>query len=378
VTAILTTLLLFAAPFEAFDAPLNPVRWYVGAVNKPKSGRLKIAKGGWIATRELGDIVVQRFEIRFRHAGGELEIAFCNPGEPLSRPVGEPIVIAKKKGDRVFVISPIGVHVDGEPIHWKGQPTGCFRLKALRGSVEIDSISIAPAPEVPPEPSRLERDTLFLMGLPPALHADGQVFRRVTLTLWDAEVAFLFRRGAASGSVEPFAAAVKGAPLLGHRVVVSDGKAWTARAATHELAMADWGDERTNLSGAEYQRYLNEEYARFELLMAAQHVMLQALPEKRRKACEPLSALAAIRHSANSRAALALAETLGRKKAVAAVRKELGANAGRRRVSSDDVRNAAAKAARRILGDAPPEWPGFAFDPQSRVVTLEQTREILR
>ena len=58
--------------------------------------------------------------------------------------------------------------------------------------------------------------------------------------------------------------------------------------------------------------------------------------------------------------------------------KQLGSGAGRRRVSSDDVRAAAANAARALLGTPPAEWPGFTFDPQSRVVTLEQTKEILR
>jgi len=378
VTAILCALLLFAAPFEAFDAPLDPARWYVGAVNRPKGGRLKLAKGAWIVPRGIEHAEIQRLEIRFRHAGGDLEIAFCGRGEPLSRPVHDPIVIAKKKGDRVFVLSPIGLHVDGEPIEWKGRPTGSFRLRALRGAVELDAIRIAPMPSAPPEPSRLERETLFHLGLPPAYHDGKHVYRHVTLTLWDAEIAFLFRRGTQAGSVVPLRFSAKRAPLLGHMITISNGNDWAARAATHELAMADWGDERTNLSGKQYQSYLREEYARFELLMAAQRVMIDALPEKRRKACEPMVALAAIRHSANSRAALALAGTLGMKKAVALVRKQLGGAAGRGRVSSDHVRSAAAKAARALLGGAPGEWPGFTFDPQSRVVTLQQTREILR
>ena len=377
-TAILASLLLFAAPFETFDAPLDPARWYVGADNRPKSGRLKLAKGAWIATRGVGDAAVQRLEIRFRGAGGALELRFHKPDEPISRPMDGGIVTSRTKGDRVLVLSPIGVHVDGEPIQWQGSATGAFRLRALKGAVEIDEIRVAPAPPKPLPPSRLERDTLFLLTLPQAYHDGEHRYRRATLTLWDAEVAFLFRRGTATGDCAPLGADVKRAPLLGHRLCVSDGTAWAQKAGTHKLAMADWGDERTNLSPKEYQRYLAEEYARFELLMNVQRAMLDALPEKRRKSLQPMIALAAIRHSANSRAALALAETLKHDAAVKLVRKELGGDAGRGRVSSDRVRAAAAKAARALLGEAPPEWPAFAFDPQSRVVTLEQTKEILR
>jgi hypothetical protein len=312
VSAILSTILLFAASFETFDAPLDPLRWYVGTANSPKAGRLALPKDSWIATKGVGAAAPQRLEIRFRHAGGDLEIGFCDAGEPLSRPPpGAVIVLSKKKGDRVFVLSPIGVHVDGEPIEWDGKATASFRLRALRGAVEIDEIIVAPAPPAPPEPSRLERETLYYLSLPPVYHDDSHLFRRVTLTLWDAEVAFLFRRGDESGQCERLQFPAKGAPLLGHLVAVSNGKAWTAAAATHALAMADWGDERTNLSAAEYQGYLEQEYARFELLMVAQRVLLDALPEKQRKAYEPLVAIAAIRHSANSRAALALAGRLG-------------------------------------------------------------------
>jgi len=378
VTAILSAVLLFAAPFEGFDKPLDPERWFIGTVNRPRGGRLKLPKGAWIAPRGIEDAPIQRLEIRFRHRGGALEIAFCKKGEPLTRPATPPIVIAKKKGDRVFVISPIGVHVDGEPIEWKGEPCGTFRLRALKGAVELDVIRIAPMPPAAPEPARIERDTLHYLSLPPAYHDGKHAYRRVTLTLWDAEASVLFRRGADEGQLVPLRYAAKGAPLLGHLLTVSNGKAWATKAGNHELAMADWGDERTNLSAVEYRRYLAQEYALFELLMAVQRSMLAALPQKRRKSCEPMVALAAIRHSANSRAALALAETLGHKKAVELVRRELGGVAGRGRVSSDRVRSAAAKAARTVLGTPPPEWPGFTFDPQSRVVTLQQAREILR
>jgi len=387
VAAFLSAILLFAAPFEAFDNPLDALRWYVGAANKPKGGRLKLAKGAWIAARGIEDADIQRLEIRFRHRGGDLEIAFCGKGEPVTRPPGKPIVIrrkkgANKKGDRVFVLSPIGVRVDGEPIEWTGRPTGSFRLRALGGAVEIDEIELAPRPTPPPAPSRLERETLFYLSIPPSYHDGEHTYRRVTLTLWDAEVAFLFRRTKTAGATDPLRFHAKGSPLLGHLVAVSDGGAWATKAATHELAMADWRDERGNLSSAQFRRYLCEEYARFELLMAAQRVMLDALVAKRRKACKPLIALAAIRHSANSRAALALAETLGFKKAVELVRRELGrdarGDAGARRVSSDRVRGAAAKAARALLKEIPREWPGFTFDPSSRGVTLQQAAEILR
>ncbi|MHC4953225.1 MAG: hypothetical protein ACYTGZ_04995 [Planctomycetota bacterium] len=375
-TAILGMLLFLAPVLESFDAPLDPARWYVGAPNKPKSGRLRLPKGGWVVARGVPHEGMQRLEVRFRHKGGNLEIEFFKEQEPLTRPSGAPIVIKKAKGDRVFVLSPIGARVDGEPIEWKGEARGTFRLRALRGAVEIDEVKVTPSPPPQPEPSRLERDTLFLLTTPPAYHDGEKACRRSTLALWDVEVAFLLRRGAPG--VKPVRGEGKGAPVLAYVVAVSDGRETAAKAGAHELAMADWGDERGNLSAAAYRSYLASEYAQFELLMDVQRVMNAALPEKKRRAAEPLVALAAIRHSANCRAALALAETLGMKKSVALVRKHLGAGGGRRRVSSDRVRAAAAAAARAVLGQAPKEWPGFEFDPQSRPVTLQQARELLR
>ena len=111
---ILGTLLLLApAPvLDTFDAPLDPQRWYIGAANTPKSGRLRLPKGGWIVARGVPHDGMQRLEVRFRAKGGSLEIAFLREQEPLSRPQGEPIVIPKGKGDRVFVLSPTGARID--------------------------------------------------------------------------------------------------------------------------------------------------------------------------------------------------------------------------------------------------------------------------
>jgi len=377
VTAIAALLLLAAPAFDAFEAPLSAERWYVGTGARPKGGKLKLSKGAWLASRGIADDGLQRLELRFRHKGGALELSFHGAQEPLTRPTTDPLVIQPKKGDRVLVVSSVlGVRLDGEPLDWKPKVTGTFRICGRKGGVELHAVTVAPAPTAAPAPSRLERDTLFLLTAP-QLYRDGTVTcQRATLGLWDVETAFLFRRGASS--VVPLRGPGRGAPTLGHIVRVSDGKQTAASAASHPLAMTDWSDERGNLGASAYRLYLAREYALFELLMDAQRVMLEALPEKSRRVLEPLVALAAIRHADNSRAALALAETLGMKKAVKLVQAELGGRAGRR-PSSDKVRAAAASAARKLLGGRPPaEWRGFAFDPHGRIAMLQQARELLR
>ena len=158
---------------------------------------------------------------------------------------------------------------------------------------------------------------------------------------------------------------------------ISDGTATAKQAGAHPLAMRDWGDERGNLNDAEFNAYLAREYARLELLREAQRALNAATEEER--ALEPLIALAAIRHADNARAALALAETRGEKKALQLVREALGGDAQRRGVSSDQIRDAAGRAAKKLLGGRPPaEWPLFTFKPQERYTTLQNAREILR
>ena len=59
------------------------------------------------------------------------------------------------------------------------------------------------------------------------------------------------------------------------------------------------------------------------------------------------------------------------------MRKALG-NVDLRRASPDTLRAAAATAARAILGKPPAQWPGFAFDPSQRFVTIQQARDLAR
>lgn len=356
----LATLLLVAAPvFENFDQPLDPQRWFIGAPSTPKKGRLFLPKGGWLAARGLPADGVERLQFLFRHRGGEFKITFHDPREPLTGPKST-LVVPKKKGDRVLVISAAGVHVDGEKVAWDGAPAGAF---TLHGPVELDEVRVLPAPPPLQEPSALERATLF-WSTTPQRYAE---FRRVTLTLWDVPVCFLFRRDKSSVT------ALQGArgPILGWKVSVSDGKKLAFKASADELAMRDWGDERGNLGAKGFKEYLAREYAMFELLGAAQRVLNASLPGRR---LEPLVALAVIRHADNARAALALARTHRN----GVVLKMMSEQLPRGRVSSDQIRAAAGRAARKLLGRAPKEWTGFAFDPQGRYATLQEAREHLR
>jgi hypothetical protein len=360
VPCALATLLLVAAPaFETFDRPLDPQRWFIGAPNTPKKGRLVLPKDGWLAARGLPTDGVERLQILFRHRGGDFKITFHDPREPLTSPKST-LVVPKKKGDRVLVISAAGVHVDGERVAWSGRQGGAF---TLHGPVGLDEVRILPAPPPLEERSALERATLF-WSTTPQRHAG---FRRVTMTLWDVPVCFLFRRD--TSSVAPLQG--PRGPVLGWKVSVSDGKELSFRASADKLAMRDWGDERGNLDAKGFKAYLAREYALFELLGAAQRVLNASLPGRR---LDPLVALAVIRHADNARAALALARS--QKDGVAL--KLLSAELPRGRVSSDQIRAAAGRAARKLLGRAPKEWTGFAFDPQGRYATLQEAREHLR
>jgi hypothetical protein len=147
------------------------------------------------------------------------------------------------------------------------------------------------------------------------------------------------------------------------------------KASAHSLAMRDWGDESRNLSKAQFLDYLANEYALFEMLEQAQRALNAALTGVDEKDLEALVSLAVIRHADNARAALALAETRKSKRALELMRKALGEA---RRPSPDAIRSAAGKAALEILGEVPAAWPGFRRDPQSRYVTLQQARDLVR
>ena len=62
----------------------------------------------------------------------------------------------------------------------------------------------------------------------------------------------------------------------------------------------------------------------------------------------------------------------------AALRKALGKGVDVRRAGPDKVRQAAADAARAILGEPPPQWPGFRFDPSNRFVTIQAAKDLVR
>ncbi|MHC4938191.1 MAG: hypothetical protein ACYTHK_04410 [Planctomycetota bacterium] len=350
---VCTLLLLLAAPaFESFDAPLDPQRWFIGAPNRPKKGRLGLPEGGFLAARGIEQLA--RLQVFFR---GGLTITFHDPREPLTG-AKSTLVIPRGKGDRVLVVTPDGARVDGEKVDWSGKPLGAF---VLRGPAELDEVRVTPAPQPPPAPSKLERQTPFWLTTPQR-HGD---YRRVTLTLWDVPVCFLLRRG------ESAVAPLRGprGPVLGWMVTVSDGRATSLKASAHELAMRDWGDERGNLGAREFKEYLAREYALFELLASAQRVLNASRPDRK---LEPLVALAVIRHANSVRAALALAETNRQTAALRLIRAELPKG----HVSSDQIRAAAGRAARKLLGDPP--WEGFSFDPQDRYATLTEAREHLR
>lgn len=359
-TVLLGALLLAAPAFETFDAPLDPRRWYVGAPNEPRKGSLALPKGGWIATRDVPEDGLVRLEVRFRHTGGDLEVTFHDRREPLAAPKGAPLVVPRRKGERVLVVTGDGAKIDGEALDWKGAPSYALRLG---GRVELDEIRMLPAPPAPVEPSALESRTLFHVTTPPR-HGE---YRRVTLTLWDVPVSFLLRRG--PSAIEPLQG--PGGPLLGWLVTVSDGKETARRAMAHDGAMRDWSDERANLGDEAFRAYVAGEYARFELLAAAQRVMNASLPGRK---LEPLVPLAVVRHANAARSAAALAEMNGDKAAL----KLLRAGMPRGRASSDAIRAAAAAAARKLLGRAPEEWRGFAFDPTQRYATLQEAKEHLR
>ncbi|MDH3590385.1 MAG: hypothetical protein OER88_00800, partial [Planctomycetota bacterium] len=140
--------------------------------------------------------------------------------------------------------------------------------------------------------------------------------------------------------------------------------------------MGDWGDERRNMNAVEFKRYLWLEYAVFALIQDAQRAFNASLPG--RKGLAPLVHLAVIRHTANTRAAISLAQTQGADKALALLKKHLPKGMAVERAPPADVRRAAGRAARAVLGAEPPEWPGFTFDPGGLFSTIEQAKDLVR
>ncbi|MGQ0613615.1 MAG: hypothetical protein ACT4PV_07765 [Planctomycetaceae bacterium] len=364
--------LLFALSLlDSFDQPLDPLRWYVGTPGEPKGGSLRLPREGWIVARETAGEPPRRLEIDVGPGGGDLEIAFFQAREPLSSPEGEPFVLkASRSGPRTLVVE---AGAEG-PAAWDRAPGSVFRLRALSGTVEL--LEVRRDPEAPaPAPSPAAARRTVLRATTPAVFTEGDAhFVRAELLLWDVEVALLFRRGPPRAT--PLLAPPKGSPVLAFLLAVDDGSALAAKAGAHALAMRDWNDERGNLPPAEYARYLAGEYALFDLLLGVQRALNAVLTP--RKGLEALPHLAVIRHADNVQAAVALAETQGAKEALAALRKAAGDQADFARMSGDALRAAAAGAAREILGEPPPEWPGFRFDPESRFVALVRARDLLR
>lgn len=353
-------LLLLAAPFDAFDGPLDLARWHVGLPGAPKAGALELPRDGWIETRAVVPESA-RVEVEFEERGGGLELSCFDPKEPFSSPVGDPLVLPRGRGARTLVLDGTGVSLDGTALGWKPKIRGLLRFAAKGGAVAIREVRWEPMPAAAaPDPPDCYRD------------AEG-TFVRASVPLWDVEVVFLYRRGAPS--FRELRAAPKGSPPLAALVAGGDGAALASKHASSALAMRDWGDERGHLDDAAFRDYLAREYALLDLLEQAQRALNLLAPG--RKGLEALVPLAMVRHADNARAAFALAEARGGKEAAAALRRALGGDEPSR-ASSDALRAAAARAAREILGEPPKEWRGFSFDPGSRFVTLQRLRELIR
>jgi len=359
--------LLCAAAFDPFDEPLDPQRWYIGVPGAPEKGWMRIPRDGWIAARGLPEDK-ERIEIVFRHKGGTLEVGFHDEKEPLSSPLGTPLLLPPAPGARTLVLTAGGAEIDGKPAASPGFK-GAFRLRATKGDVEIDEVRVTPrGKELPAADARV----VFAGTTPPVFTEGRTSYSRETLTLWDVDVAILLARG--EPAFAELRAAPKGSPLLGALVAAGDAKALAKRAGAHPLARSDWRDETRNLPPAALDAYLEAEYAVFALVMDAQRALNAAASP--RKGLEPLVHLAVIRHAANAHAAMGLAETDGDRAAVAALRKALKGEEPAR-ASADRLRAAAAEAAREILGEPPPEWPGFRFDPARRYIAMTRAKEIV-
>jgi hypothetical protein len=360
-------LLLCAAVFEPFDEPLDPRRWYVGVPGAPEKGWMRIPRDGWIAARGLPEDK-ERIEIIFRHKGGTLEVGFHDEKEPLSSPLGTPLLLTPAPGTRTLVLTATGAEIDGKPAASPGFK-GTFRIRATKGDVEIDEVRVTPRGKEPPAAD----PRVVFAATSPLVYTEGKTsYARETLTLWDVDVALLLARG--EPAFAELRAAPRGSPLLGALVTAGDGKALARKAGGHPLARSDWRDETGNLPKSALDAYLDTEYAVFALVMDAQRALNAAAGS--RKGLDPLVHLAVIRHAANAHAAVALAETDGARDALGALRKALK-DEDPARASADRLRAAAAEAARAILGEPPPEWPGFSFDPTRRFVSMTRAKEIV-
>jgi hypothetical protein len=372
---LLALALVLAAPtFDAFDEPLDPARWYVGTDRDPAKGALRLRKSGWIVSRGIPDDEIERVEIVFRHKGGDLEVTFHDAREPLTSPQGDPLHVKRGKGERRLVVGKDGATLDGAPLPWKGDLRGTFKLHAVRGDVELLEVAVEPRAGEPRDLTAIERATVHFATTPQRYRAKGEPYRRVTMMLWDVEVCFLLRHGPAE--FELLRAPPKGAPVLGALVTAGEARDWWRKASGNALAMADWGDEKRHLSPGEFALYLDGEFAVYALLQHAQRALNAAVPD--RDDLEPLVHLAMIRHTPNAHSAVGLAEVQGAKAAVTALRKALGKGVDIRRAGPDKVRQAAADAARAILGEPPPQWPGFRFDPSNRFVTIQTAKDLVR
>jgi len=348
-------LLLVALPvFDAFDGPLDPARWFVGAPDGPNKGELRLRKGAWLVARGLPDAGFPRLETDLGEGGGELEITFHDPKDPLGPPVGE-AVRARAKGAPTVAVA---------------ARTGAFRLRALSGDVVLREVRVD-AEASPPRFSRSDRRTVYGLTTP---ERRGDA-RRAVLSLWDVELAVLVRRGDVAGC-EILRGPLPGCPALGAVVTVTDGSALAAAASGSALAQRDWGDERGNLAPEEYRRFLAAEYALLETLESLQRALNAAVPDTAR--LEALVPLAVIRHADAAHAALALAETRGAKRALEELRAVAGRGADLARLTGDALRESAASAAAAILPQPPEAWPGFRFAPAGRHAALARVRDLLR
>ena len=197
---LLAVWLCLATPtLDAFDAPLDPQRWYIGSAQQPKQGVLRLQKSCWLVSRGIPDETLERIEIAFKNKRATLVVGFHEANEPLSGPVGELLRVKRDKREaRLLVFTREGAQLDGAPIDWKGPLRGTFRIEADRGDLFLDEVRVVPRRPPPRELTYLEKRSVHYATTPPKFRSGEELFERQTMLLWDAEVAFLFRRAAES------------------------------------------------------------------------------------------------------------------------------------------------------------------------------------
>ncbi len=372
--AALFLFLTCAAPsYDSFDAPLDSARWYVGTAGVPKRGALKLGRDGWIVARGLEPGGCESVTIRFRHKGGALVVSFHEAAEPLSSSRGPELVIERGPGDRLLQVTKSGASLDGKPVAWSGALSETFRIAARKGAVEINAVEVTPRAGDPKPLRGLDKRTVWRKTTPLRHRIEKRSFQRVSLTIWDCDVCFLLERGEPAFAV--LRGKEKGAPALAALVTGGTARALTRTAGTHPLAQRDWADERGNMKPAAYQAYLRDEYAAFALIQQAQRALNASLP---RQDLKPLVALAVIRHTPNTRAAIALAQTQKATKALKLLQKHLPKGTSLERGAPDAVRRAAGRAAAELLGELPPEWKGFNPQPMGIFTTIEQAKDLCK